>query len=284
MLLIPLAYLILFRYGSMYGIQIAFKDYNLFQGIAASKWNDFATFKEIFRLADFYKAVKNTLLLNFLDIVVGFPIPIILAFLINEIWSIKFKKFSQTVLYLPHFLSWVIIGGMATQIFSSTGLMNHVVKLLSGTTIPFLTGKWTWLAIYVLVGIWQSAGWGTILFLAAMAGIDRQLYEAAEVDGASRVRKIWHITLPGIKPTILILLILQIGGIMSIGFDRPYIMGNSMVMDFADVISTYAYRVGIKSGNFSNATAVGLFQSVVGVAFLIAANYITKKSGEQGIW
>jgi putative aldouronate transport system permease protein len=284
MLLIPMAYLAVFRYGSMYGILVAFKDYNIFQGITQSKWNDFATFKEIFKLADFYMSVRNTLMLNFLDIITGFPAPIILAVLINEITSIKFKKLSQTILYMPHFLSWVIIGGMATQLFATGGMVNHLIEVLTGKTVPFLTDKWYWLAIYNVIGIWQSAGWGTILYLAAIAGIDRQLYEAAEVDGAGRLRKIWHITLPGIKPTIIILLILQIGGIMSIGFDRPYILGNSMVMDFADVISTYVYRVGIRSGNFSNAAAVGLFQSVVCVIFLLTANIITNKSGEQGIW
>lgn len=284
MLLIPIVYILIFRYGSMYGILIAFKDYNIFQGITQSKWNNFATFKEIFRLQDFYRAVRNTLTLNFLDLIAGFPAPILLAIMIDELRGVKFKKVSQTILYMPHFLSWVIIGGISLQLFATNGMINTVVRALSGGTVPFLSEKWHWLFIYTITGVWQSAGWGTILYLAAIAGIDRQLYEAAEVDGAGRLSKIWHITLPGIKPTILILLILQLGRIMAIGFDRPYVMSNSMVMDFGDVISTYAYRIGIQAGNFSVGTAVGLFQSVVCVIFVVGANFITEKAGEQGIW
>lgn len=284
MLLVPIAYTLIFRYGSMYGILIAFKDYNIFQGISKSPWNNFATFKEIFRLREFYTAVRNTLALNFLDLVAGFPAPILLAIMIDELWSVKFKKVSQTILYLPHFLSWVIIGGIMTQLFSSTGMVNTVIKSMGGGTVPFLSEKWHWLVVYTVIGVWQSAGWGTILYLAAIAGIDKQLYEAADVDGAGRLSKIWHITLPGIKPTILILLILQLGRIMAIGFDRPYILGNSLVMDFSDVISTYVYRIGLQAGNFSVGTAVGLFQSVVCVIFVVGANYITEKFGEQGIW
>jgi len=284
MLLIPIAYIVLFKYGSMYGIAIAFKDYNIFQGILKSKWNDFATFKEIFKIKDFYLAVRNTLTLNFLDLVAGFPVPIILAILLNELPSVKFKKLGQTILYLPHFLSWVIVGGIATQLFATNGMINNIIKAMGGSTIPFLSDKWNWLIIYVLIGIWQSAGWGTILYLAAITGIDSQLYEAAEVDGAGRLSKIWNITLPGIKPTIIILLILQLGKIMSIGFDRPYILGNSMVAEFSDVISTFVYRIGIQAGNFSVGAAVGLFQSFVCFVFVLGANYITEKSGEQGIW
>ena len=284
MLLVPIAYILIFRYGSMYGILIAFKDYNIFQGITKSKWNDFATFKQIFQLKDFYQAVRNTLVLNFLDLVAGFPAPILLAIMIDELRGVKFKKISQTILYMPHFLSWVIIGGITLQLFATNGMVNEIVRALGGHTVPFLSEKWHWLGIYTVTGVWQSAGWGTILYLAAIAGIDRQLYEAADVDGAGRMSKIWHITLPGIKPTILILLILQLGRIMAIGFDRPYIMSNSMVVDFGDVISTYAYRIGIQAGNFSVGAAVGLFQSVVCVIFVVGANYITEKAGEQGIW
>ncbi|TDF93055.1 sugar ABC transporter permease [Paenibacillus piri] len=284
MLIIPVAYILTFKYAPMYGIQIAFKDYNIFQGVNMSPWNNFATFKQIFVTEQFYQVVRNTLMLNGLDLIVGFPAPIILAILINELVWNKFKKVSQTILYLPHFLSWVIIGGIVTQLLSPTGMLNSLINNMGGESLPFLTNKYAWVATYTLVGVWQNAGWGTILYLAAMTGIDKQLYEAAEADGAGRLRKIWHITLPGIRPTIAILLILQLGNIMAINFDRPFTIQNNLVMDFGDVISTYVYRVGIQSANFSVGAAVGLFQSVICLIFLITSNYITRKLGENGIW
>ncbi len=284
MLIIPVAYLLIFKYAPMYGIQIAFKDYNIFQGINMSPWNHFATFEKIFSSKQFYQVVRNTLVLNGLDLIVGFPAPIILAILINELVWNKYKRVSQTILYLPHFLSWVIIGGIVAQLFSPTGMLNSLIGHMGGHTLPFLTDKYAWVGTYVLVGVWQNAGWGTILYLAAMTGIDNQLYEAAEADGAGRLRKIWHITLPGIRPTIVILLILQLGNIMAINFDRPFNIQNNLVMDFGDVISTYVYRIGIQSANFSVGTAVGLFQSVISLVFLLTANFISRKLGENGIW
>lgn len=284
MLVIPVVYLLIFKYAPIYGIQIAFKDYNIFQGINNSPWNHFETFKHIFSSKQFYQVVRNTLVLNGLDLIVGFPAPIILAILINELVWTKFKKVSQTILYLPHFLSWVIIGGIVAQLFSPTGMLNSLIVDMGGQTFPFLTDKYAWVGTYIFVGIWQNAGWGTILYLAAMTGIDNQLYEAAEADGAGRFKKIWHITLPGIRPTIVILLILQIGNIMAINFDRPFNIQNNLVMDFGDVISTYVYRVGIQTADFSLGTAVGLFQSVVCLIFLLSSNYISRKLGENGIW
>ncbi|WEG11103.1 ABC transporter permease subunit [Pullulanibacillus sp. KACC 23026] len=284
MLVIPVAYILLFKYGSMYGIEIAFKDYNIFQGMNRSPWNNFATFKQIFATPQFYQVVRNTLVLNGLDLIVGFPAPIILAILINELVFKKFKRISQTILYLPHFLSWVIIGGIVAQLLSPTGMINSLITNMGGHALPFLTKKFAWVGTYTLVGAWQSAGWGTILYLAAMTGINKELYEAAEVDGAGRLRKIWHVTLPGIRPTIAILLILQLGNIMAIGFDRPFNLQNNLVMDFGDVISTFVYRIGIQSANFSIGAAVGLFQSIICLVFLLTSNYITKKLGEQGIW
>lgn len=284
MLIIPVAYILIFKYGSMYGIQIAFKDYNMFSGLSESQWNNFATFKEIFATPQFYQVVRNTLVLNGLDLIIGFPAPIILAILINELVFKRFKKISQTILYMPHFLSWVIIGGIVSQLLSPTGMINSLITRMGGDALPFLTDKLAWIGTYSLVGVWQSAGWGTILYLAAMTGIDKELYEAADVDGAGRLRKIWHITLPGIRPTIAVLLILQLGSIMAINFDRPFTLQNNLVMDYGDVISTYVYRVGIQSANFSIGAAVGLFQSVICLIFLLASNFITKKLGGKGIW
>jgi putative aldouronate transport system permease protein len=284
MLVIPLAYILTFKYGSMYGIQIAFKDYNMFTGLSESTWNNFATFKEIFSNPQFFQVVRNTLVLNGLDLIVGFPAPIILAILINELAFKKFKKISQTILYMPHFLSWVIIGGIVTQLLAPTGMINSLITRMGGDSLPFLTDKLAWVGTYSLVGVWQSAGWGTILYLAAMTGIDKELYEAADVDGAGRLKKIWHVTLPGIRPTIAILLILQLGHIMAINFDRPFTLQNNLVMDYGDVISTYVYRVGIQSANFSIGAAVGLFQSVICLIFLVSSNFITKKLGGKGIW
>ncbi|NBC71896.1 ABC transporter permease subunit [Paenibacillus sacheonensis] len=282
--MLPMAYILIFRYAPIYGVLMAFQDYNIFQGISGSEWVGLDVFQFIFQQDSFYRALKNTLILNLLDLAAGFPAPIILAVLLNELRFTRFKKLTQTVLYLPHFLSWVIIGGMVYLMFSSGGMANTILSGLGLGKIEFLSDTTNWLIMYVAVGVWQSAGWGTILYLAAMVGINNDLYEAADMDGCSRLRKIRHITLPGIKPTIIILLILQIGRMVSIGFDRPFVMGNSLVSDNSDVISTYVYRIGISSGDFSQATAVGLFQSVVGLLFLVSANYISKKIGEQGIW
>ncbi|MFX3637483.1 MAG: ABC transporter permease [Candidatus Pristimantibacillus sp.] len=284
LLLLPIAYIIIFKYAPIYGVLMAFQDYNIFEGISGSEWVGLDVFKFIFEQNSFYRALKNTLVLNFLDLIVGFPAPIILAVLLNELRHVRFKKATQTILYLPHFLSWIIIGGMAYLIFSSGGMANSFLSSLGFAKIEFLSQKTNWLIMYLAIGIWQSAGWGTILYLAAITGINKELYEAADMDGCNRLRKIWHITLPGIKPTIIILLILQIGRMLSIGFDRPFVLGNSLVSEYSDVISTFVYRIGIGSGDFSQATAVGLFQSVVGLVFLVTANFIAKKIGEQGIW
>jgi putative aldouronate transport system permease protein len=285
LLFFPMVYYIIFKYIPMYGITIAFKDYNLFQGIIKSPWVGMAVFKEIWSMPEFFRAVRNTLMLNLLDLIFSFPAPIILALLLNEIRINWFKRTAQTIFYLPYFLSWVIIGGIATQLLSPvTGLVNIAVKSIGLPAIPFLTQKSYWVFSYLGIGVWQSAGWGTIIYLAAIAGINNELYEAAQVDGAGRFRQIWHITLPGLKPTIIILLILNLGRLMLSAFDRPYVIGNTYVRDLSDVISTFVYRVGIQSMRYSLATAVGLFQSVVGMILLVISNYIANKSGEQGIW
>jgi putative aldouronate transport system permease protein len=285
MLVPPLAFFLVFRYIPMTNIIIAFKDYNIFAGVSGSPWVGFRNFMEIFGMTNFSLALKNTLLLNIMDLLFGFPAPIIIALFLNELKGLRFKKIAQTLLYLPHFLSWVIIGGMVLQIFSpTTGLINSVIIRLGGSNVPFLTDKWYWLFTYAVIGVWQSAGWGTILYLAAITGINEELYEAAEVDGAGRLKKMWHITLPGIRSTIVVLLILNVGKMINISFERPFVIGNVLVRDFSEVLSTFVYRIGLQSMRFSIATAAGMFQSVVGLILLLATNSIAKRFGEQGVW
>ncbi len=284
MLLLPIIYLIIFKYVPMTNIVIAFKNYNMFQGIWESPWVGLDIFKQVFGADGFYRALRNTIVLNFLDLIVGFPAPIILALLINEICIKKFKKFTQTVVYMPHFLSWIIISGIALQVFApNTGIVNLVLRKIGLETVPFLNEPVHWIISYILIGVWQSIGWNTIVYLAAITGVNTELYEAAVVDGAGRLKKIWHVTLPGIRPTIVTLLILNLGRILSIGFDRPYALSNYFVTNVGDVISTFVYRVGLQSQQYSLATAVGLFQSLVCIIFLILANVITERLGEEGI-
>lgn len=288
LLLVPMIYLFVFKYVPMIYVQIAFKKYSIVQSVwtmPLAADNGFQYFLQAFKDNDFLRALRNTVVLNLLDLCIGFPIPIIFAILLNELIFSRFKKIVQTIAYMPHFLSWVIIYGLALQLFApSTGLLNNIITSLGGEAVPFLNESGHWVITYILLGVWQSFGWNSIIYLASIAGISQELYEAAEVDGAGRFAKIWHITLPGMKPTIVILLIMSIGNIMGSSFDRPYALQNNLVMDWANVISTYVYTRGIKGLQFSLTTAVGLFQSVVGVFFLLTANYISRKLGERGIW
>ncbi|CAM4083534.1 sugar ABC transporter permease [Paenibacillus alkaliterrae] len=284
LLVLPLIYFIIFKYGPMYGIIIAFKDFNFFQGIVGSEWIGFEAFKEVFGMRDFYLTLRNTLMLNFLDLLVSFPAPLILAIMLYEMKVQWFKKLSQTVLYIPHFISWVIIGGIVYQVFGTqSGMINNVITSIGFDAIPFLTDKNDWLATYLLVGVWQSAGWGTIIYLAALTGINKELFEAAGIDGAGRLKRIWHITLPGLKSTIVVLLIINLGHMISIGFERPYVIGNLAVREYSDVLSTFVYRIGLQSGQYTLATVVGLFQAVVGLVFVLGANYTSKKLTDEGI-
>jgi putative aldouronate transport system permease protein len=285
LLVLPIAYFTLFKYVPMYGVTVAFKEYNIFKGVFGSPWIGLDAFKEVFRMREFYRALKNTFVLNGLDLVIGFPAPVILALMLNEIRSSWYKRTANILLYIPHFLSWVIIGGIVYQLFSTTnGLVNNTLTSIGGKAVQFLARGGPWIATYVGVGLWQNVGWGTILFLAAIAGIGPELYEAAEVDGAGKLRRLWNITLPGIKGTIIILLVLNVGRMVQIGFDRPFMIGNVMVYEQSDVISTFVYRVGIQNSRYTIATAVGLFQSVVGLLFLLLADFVAAKSGERVIW
>lgn len=285
LLVLPIVYFVIFKYIPMYGVTIAFKEFNIFKGVWGSPWIGFDAFREIFAMKEFYRAVRNTLVLNGLDLLIGFPMPIFLALLLNELSAPTFKRLSQTILYIPHFLSWVIIAGITLQVFAPTnGIINNMLRAAGAQPIPFLTSPPHWIATYIGIGIWQNLGWGSIIYLAAITSINPELYEAAEVDGAGRFRRIWYVTLPGIKSTIIVLLILAVGRIAIIGFDRPFLIGNQMVFDYYDVISTFVYRVGLQSQRYTIATAVGLFQSVIGLVFLFATNAIAKKAGESGIW
>ena len=285
---LPLIYLFIFKYLPMKNILIAFKEYKLNVKLSKMPWADnhgFKYFIKAFQNADFIRSLRNTLMLNLLDLIVGFPMPIIFALILNELTFKHFKKVVQTIAYMPHFLSWVIIYSLSLQLFApSGGLINMLITDLGGEAVPFLNESKHWIATYIGMGVWQSFGWGSIIYLAAIAGINTELYEAASVDGAGRFRKMWHITLPGIKPTIVVLLIMNLGGILGGGFDRPFAMQNNLVMDVAEVIATFVYKVGIKGLKFSLTTAVGLFQSVVGLFFLLTANWLSRKLGERGIW
>ena len=285
MLLLPMVFFLVFRYVPMTNIAIAFKDYNMFRGVWDSPWVGFKWFNQAFSSRDFYNAVGNTLWLNLLDLLVGFPAPVILAILLNELPYALYKRFTQTVVYLPHFLSWIIISGIAMQLFApGGGVVNIMLARLGIGPIDFLMNNRLWVGTYVTLGVWREMGWGTIIYLAAITGINPEIYEAAEVDGAGRLGKIWHVTLPGLRSTIVVLLIMNLGRILGSEFDRPYTMGNPRVMEVADVISTLVYRVGIRSFQFSYTAAIGLFQSVICVIFLAAANILAKKAGERGIW
>lgn len=288
LLAIPMLYLLIFKYIPMIYIQIAFKDYSIVQSVWEMPLADnhgFEYFIKAFKNRDFLYALRNTLLLNIFDLVIGFPIPIIFALILNELVFKRFKRITQTIAYMPHFLSWVIIYGLALQLFAPTnGLINMVVQNLGFEPIPFLNESNHWVATYIFLGVWQSFGWNSIVYLAAIAGINPELYEAASVDGAGRFKKMWHITLPGIKPTIVVLLIMSLGNILGSGFDRPFALQNNLVMDVANVLSTFVYKNGIKGLQFSLTTAVGFFQSIICVFFLLLANWISRKLGERGIW
>ena len=286
MFLLPAIILvILFCYMPMEGLMIAFKDYKMARGIEGSEWVGLKHFQALFSDPNFYRVLGNTLKISIFTLLTTFPITIIFTILVNEILNTKFKSVVQTITYMPHFLSWVIIYSLALQLFApGEGLVNMAIERLGGSSIPFLNDAAHWVGTYIGVGVWQNFGWGSIVYLAAIAGINSELYEAASVDGAGRFRKMWNITLPGIKPTIVVLLIMNLGNILGSNFDRPFAFQNNLVMNVADVISTYVYRTGIKGLQFSLTTAVGLFQSVVGVLFLLMANWLSRKLGERGIW
>lgn len=286
LMLIPVAaYYLLFKYSPMFGEIIAFKNYRFADGIMGSQWVGFKHFRDLFGNSDFYNVLKNTLLLNVYNVIFGFPVPIVLALMLNELRREWYKRLVQNLLYVPHFISWVVLGSILIALLSpSTGIVNMILELFGIDPIYFLANKQWWPIVFVLSGIWHSAGWNTILYMAAITGIDPQLYEAARIDGANRLRQIWHITLPGIRSTIAILLILRMGQMMDVGFEQIFILQNSAVFQVSDVISTYVYRVGLQHVQYSYTTALGLFQSVIGFILVVSMNRVVKLLGEKGLW
>lgn len=280
-----LLYFIVFHYVPMYGVQIAFKDFIANKGILESPWVGFKHFERFFNSFYFWRIIKNTLGIGLYELIVGFPIPIILALMINEARSGRFRRFIQTVTYAPHFLSTVVVVGMIMMFLSPvSGLVNFIITSFGGEPIAFMTEPSWFKSIYVWSGVWQSMGWSSIIYLAALAGIDPQLHEAAKVDGAGWFRRIWHINLPGIAPTMIILLILNIGSILGVGFEKVFLMQNSLNMEASDVIATNVYRSGILGAQYSYSAAVGLFNSVVNFIMLITVNRIARRVSETSLW
>ncbi len=280
-----LLYFIVFHYVPMYGVQIAFKDFIANKGILESPWVGFKHFERFFNSFYFWRIIKNTLGIGLYELIVGFPIPIILALMINEARSCRFRRFIQTVTYAPHFLSTVVVVGMIMMFLSPvSGLVNFIITSFGGEPIAFMTEPSWFKSIYVWSGVWQSMGWSSIIYLAALAGIDPQLHEAAKVDGAGWFRRIWHINLPGIAPTMIILLILNIGSILGVGFEKVFLMQNSLNMEASDVIATNVYRSGILGAQYSYSAAVGLFNSVVNFIMLITVNRIARRVSETSLW
>lgn len=284
MLLPVVAAYIVFAYVPMGGLIIAFKNYAPRLGIWASKWVGVKYFSDFFHDAFFGRLIRNTITINLLDLAVCFPMPILLALMLNEVGSRKARATMQTMMYLPYFISMIVICGIIVEFCDREGLINDIIASLGGQRIGLLSEAAAFQPIYVLSNLWQTAGWNSIIYMAAMTSIDTSLYDAAYVDGCGRFKQILHVTIPGIMPTIIIMFILRIGSIMSVGYEKIILLYNPMTYETADVISSYVYRRGIQEANYSYATAVGLFNSVINCAFLFAANYISRKTTEQSLW
>ena len=278
-------FFIIFLYFPMYGVQIAFKNYLPSRGILGSPWVGLEHFMRFFRSYNFWDLIKNTLGLSIYQLVASFPAPIIFALLLNEVKNAKFKKTVQMVTYAPHFISTVVMVGMLSIFLSpQNGLINQLIVLFGGEPIAFLSKPQYFKTIYVLSGIWQTLGWSSIIYTAALAGIDPQLHEAATVDGASKLKRIWHIDIHGIMPTMIIMLIMNTGSIMNIGFEKVFLLQNDLNIVSSDVISTYVYRAGLIGGEYSFSAAVGLFNSVINCILLVSVNAISKRVSETSLW
>ncbi len=284
MLLPAVLYVLLFCYAPLYGLQIAFKNYKVSLGVAGSPWIGFRNFTDFFQSYYFVKLLKNTLVLSLYSLAVSFPIPIIVALILNELKG-KFKKFTQTILYAPHFISLVVVVSILNVMLSpSQGVVNTILEMLGMERNYFMANPAYFPHLYVWSGVWQGMGWGAIIYLAALSSVDPSLHEAADIDGATRMQKILHINLPTIMPTIIIMLILRIGNIVSVGYEKVYLMQNDMNIETAEIISTYVYKRGLLDSNYSFSAAVGLFNNVINVILVLLANWISKKVSETSLF
>ncbi len=282
--LFPLLYYVVFHYAPMYGVIVSFKDYNIVKGIWGSPWAGLKHFEKFVKDPYFWKVVRNTFLMSFYNILWGFPVPILLAIMLNEVKHAKFKRVIQSISYLPHFISTVVLCGMLVNLLSTDGLLNQIVRSLGGKSVQFLMYPEYFRTIYVSSSIWQSAGWTSIIYLAALTGIDPEILDAATIDGANRLQRIKHVTIPAITPTISTMLIMNLGRMMNLGYEKVLLLYNGSTYETADIISTYVYRRGILGNSFSYATAVGLFQSVIGIVLLVMANKVSRKLSETSLW
>jgi putative aldouronate transport system permease protein len=277
-------YFIVFHYFPLYGLQIAFKDFIASKGILGSPWVGFKHFERFFDSYYFWRLIKNTVGIGVFTLAVSFPIPIIIALMLNEVKNLRYKKFVQTVIYAPHFLSTVVVVGMLLLFLKTDGLINQVIRLFGGTPIDFISEPGWFKSLYVFSDVWQTMGWSSIIYIAALAAVDPAQHEAAMIDGASRFQRIIHINIPAIMPTIVILFILNAGSVMAVGFEKVYLMQNQLNMSASDVISTFVYRSGILEAQYSFSAAVGLFNSIINFIMLIMVNQIAKKVNETSLW
>ena len=284
MLLPGCIYFIVFHYIPMYGVVIAFQDFKVTRGLFGSEWVGLENFRLAFSSSEFYRILKNSLCISLLRIIFGFPAPIILALLLNELRSVAYKRVMQTVMYLPHFVSWVIAAGLVMNLLASDGVVNMIIKKAGGQTIMFMQTKELFWPLIVITDIWKSAGWGAIVYLAALTGIDPQLYEAARIDGANRLQCVFRISLPCITNTIVILLILRMGGILCNGFEQIWLLSNATIRTVSDVFETYNYRVGLIGGRMGYTAAIGMFQSIVGLVLIFSTNLFARSLGERGLF
>ena len=282
---LPVLYFIIFHYIPMYGVQIAFKDFKATDGIWGSAWVGFKHFRRFFASSQFVSLIKNTLGLSLLQILLGFPVPIILAIMLNQVKNQRFRKFAQSILYCPHFISIVVLAGMLYIFLSPrNGIVNTIIKMLGGEAIFFLGEAKYFKLTFVISGIWQNAGWSAIIYIAALAGISPDLYEAAQVDGANKWQRIRHIDLPGIMPTIVMMLIMEIGKVMSLGFQKAYLLQNAQNLAASEIISTYIYKVGMLDAQYSYSAAVNLFNNVINIILLVTFNKLAKKLTDNSLW
>ena len=278
-------YYVIFRYGPMLGLSIAFKDFNAFLGFEKSPWVGFKYFQQFFNSIYLWRLVRNTLLINLYDLLFNFPAAIVLALLLNEVQNRRFKKTVQTITYMPYFISSVVIASMVVQFLSpSSGIVNNIIAAFGGERQYFMVQPESFRTIYTLMNLWKNVGWNSIIFLAAISGINGELYEACRVDGGGHLRQTWHITLPGITSTIVIMLIMRLGHVLDAGYETILLLQSNPILETSDVIGTYVYRRGLKGGEYSYATAVGMFQSVIGFAMVIIANQLSRRYSETSLW